>query len=212
MAQPLVGVGDRLDEALADARRLVVVVLVADRLGRQARRLAGTVAAGPAGHEDVEVALRPSAGSDRRLDDDDRVGRVGTRSCSATAPSFSWRRTAKSIPRGRRGASGRWGPHGGTRAALCRQAETDGSRCPVDPPPGGPARTTHVRTCPWGTPGGARAGRGPPPRGGRGEGGSGRPAGPRTTRHDDAQLLRLGPAGGASERREQLGRTEPQLR
>ena len=75
--QPLVGRRDRLLEADPDPGRLVVVVLVADRLGRQARRLERVARRDPRGHQQVEVTLGSRDGTDARFDDDERVGRVG---------------------------------------------------------------------------------------------------------------------------------------
>ena len=77
VGEPLVGRRDRLLEADPDPGRLVVVVLVADRLGRQAGRLERVSRRDPRGHQEIEVALRPRDGTDARFDDDERVGRVG---------------------------------------------------------------------------------------------------------------------------------------
>ena len=77
VGEPLVGRRDRLLEADPDPGRLVVVVLVADRLGDQAGRLEGVARRDPRGHEQVQVALGARDGTDARLDDDERVGRVG---------------------------------------------------------------------------------------------------------------------------------------
>ena len=77
VGQALVGGRDRLLEADPDPRRLVVVVLAPDRLGGELRRLLGALARDRRGDDEVEVSLRPRDGSHARLDDDDRVGRVG---------------------------------------------------------------------------------------------------------------------------------------
>ena len=77
VGEALVGDPQDLGQALADAGRLVVVVLVADRVGDHPGRLARAVARDPRGHEQVQVALRASDGADRWLDHHDRVGRVG---------------------------------------------------------------------------------------------------------------------------------------
>ncbi len=77
VGEPLVGGRDRLLEADPDAGRLVVVVLVADRLGGQARRFEGVPRADLRGDEQVEVPLRARHRADAGLDDDDRVRRVG---------------------------------------------------------------------------------------------------------------------------------------
>ncbi len=74
--QALVGRGDRLLEADADPRRLVVVILVADRLGREARGLERMARARARRHQQVQVALRPGDRADARLDDHEGVGRV----------------------------------------------------------------------------------------------------------------------------------------
>ena len=59
LAERLVGGPDRLLEADGDARRLVVVVAVADRVGHERGGLAGLATAlGSNGHDAVEVALR----------------------------------------------------------------------------------------------------------------------------------------------------------
>src|SRR6185503_19982498 len=58
VVQPLVGRGDRLLDADADPRRLVVVVLTPDRFGSELRRLLGALARDRGGHDQVEVALR----------------------------------------------------------------------------------------------------------------------------------------------------------
>jgi hypothetical protein len=77
VGEALVGDPQHLGQALADAGRLVVVVLVADRVGDHPGRLARAIARDPRGHEQVQVALRASDGADRWLDHHDRVGRVG---------------------------------------------------------------------------------------------------------------------------------------
>ena len=77
VGEPLVGDAQDLDQALPDAGRLVVVVLVADRVGDHPRRLAGPVAGQARRDEEVEVALRAGDGADGRLDHDDGVGGVG---------------------------------------------------------------------------------------------------------------------------------------
>jgi hypothetical protein len=77
MGEPLVRGRDRLLEADADAGRLVVVVLISDRLGRQARRLEGVARRDARGHEQVQVALGARDRPDARFDDHERVGRVG---------------------------------------------------------------------------------------------------------------------------------------
>ena len=77
MGEPLVGRRDRLLEADPDAGRLVVVVLVADRLGGQPGRLVGVARVQARGHQQVQVALRARDRTDARLDHDERVGRVG---------------------------------------------------------------------------------------------------------------------------------------
>ena len=77
VGEPLVGGRDRLLEADPDPGRLVVVVLVADRLGGQAGRLERVARRDPRGHEQVEVALRARDRADARFDDDERVRRVG---------------------------------------------------------------------------------------------------------------------------------------
>ena len=77
VGEPLVGDAHHLGQALPDAGRLVVVVLVADRVGDHPRRLARAVAGGPRRDQQVQVALRPCDGADGRLDDHDGVGRVG---------------------------------------------------------------------------------------------------------------------------------------
>ena len=76
MEQALVGRGDGLLEADADPGRLVVVVLVADRLGREARGLERVARARARRHQQVQVALRPGDRTDARLDDHEGVGRV----------------------------------------------------------------------------------------------------------------------------------------
>src|SRR6516225_9579388 len=77
VGQPLVGGRDGLLETDADPRRLVVVVLVADRLCGQPGRLERVARGDPGRDEQVEVTLRSSDGAHARLHDDDRVRRVG---------------------------------------------------------------------------------------------------------------------------------------
>ena len=74
--QPLVRGRDRLLEADPDPGRLVVVVLVADRLGGQPRRLERVARADAGRDEQVEVALRAGHGSHARLDHEEGVRRV----------------------------------------------------------------------------------------------------------------------------------------
>jgi hypothetical protein len=74
--EALVGGRDRLLEADPDPRRLVVVVLVADRLGRQPGGLERMARAGPRRDQQIEVALRPGDRADARLHDDEGVGRI----------------------------------------------------------------------------------------------------------------------------------------
>ncbi len=76
MEQPLVRGRDGLLETDADARGLVVVVLVADRLGGESRRLQRVTRTRSRRHEEVEVALRPGDRTDARFDDDQCVGRI----------------------------------------------------------------------------------------------------------------------------------------
>ena len=76
VGEPLVGDAHDLDQALPDPGRLVVVVLVADRVRDDAGRLARPAAARPRGHQEVQVALGAPHGADRRLDHDDGVGGV----------------------------------------------------------------------------------------------------------------------------------------
>ncbi len=77
VGEALVGRRDRLLEADPDPRRFVVVVLAPDRLRGELGRLLGALARDRRGDDEVQVALRSRDGSDARLDDDDRVGRVG---------------------------------------------------------------------------------------------------------------------------------------
>jgi hypothetical protein len=77
VGQALVGDTEHLGQALADPGRLVVVVLVADRVGDDACGLPRTRSGDPGRHEQVQVALGPPHGSDRRLHHDNRVGRIG---------------------------------------------------------------------------------------------------------------------------------------
>jgi hypothetical protein len=74
--EALVGRRDRLLETDPDAGRLVVVVLVADRLGGEAGRLERVARADPGRDEQVEVALRPGDRADARLDHHQGVWRI----------------------------------------------------------------------------------------------------------------------------------------
>jgi hypothetical protein len=77
MAESLVRRCDRLLDADPDPSRFVVVVLATDRLGGELRCLLGARGRDRRGHDQVEMALRPGDRADARLDDHDRVGRVG---------------------------------------------------------------------------------------------------------------------------------------
>ena len=105
VGEPLVGRGDRLLEADADPGRLVVVVLVADRLGGQPGRLeargATRSARSRAGRDGPSSARRNRRSARRR-----RACRASwsSRSCSATTPSFICSRTAIRASRDRAGS------------------------------------------------------------------------------------------------------------
>ena len=75
--ETLVGQPDGFFQAHPDPGRLVVVVLAADRVGHQASRLADASTHGVARDEQVQVSLGAGDRADIRLDDDERVGRVG---------------------------------------------------------------------------------------------------------------------------------------
>ncbi len=77
VGKPLVGGPDRLLETDPDAGRFVVVVLVADRLGRQPSGLERVARRDARGHQQIQVALGARDGTNARFDDDERVGRVG---------------------------------------------------------------------------------------------------------------------------------------
>jgi hypothetical protein len=77
MDEALVGGRDRLLDADPDPGRLVVVVLVPDRLGRQPRRLERVARADARRHQQVQVPLRARHRTHARFDDDERVRRVG---------------------------------------------------------------------------------------------------------------------------------------
>ena len=101
----------------------------------------------PAGHEHVQVALRPRDGTDRRLDHDDGIGRVGNAVLLGDGTELQLQADGQVDP-SRTAARSVGGSRGGPRAALSRQAETDDSQSPDDPPAGGPAgwaRGGHAR-------------------------------------------------------------------
>src|SRR5439155_5876843 len=65
--EPFVGIPDRLLKADPDPGRLVVVVLVLDRVGYEPRGVAEPMPPFRRGHEQVEAPLRAKDRADRRL-------------------------------------------------------------------------------------------------------------------------------------------------